>query len=278
MNVVETLSTVISRLPTYTQPIIKTIIVLVFAFLIIKIGSIIIERIFSLKYENVYFSESKQKTLTSLLKSVLKYLTYFVAIVNLLEICGIKTASLLTAAGIGGLAVGFGAQSLVKDIISGFFIIFEDQYNVGDYIEVSQVSGIVEEIGLRITKLRDFSGELHIIPNGEVSIVSNHSKGSMRAMVDINIAYEEDIDNAIKILEQVCNEVRNKRSEIIEGPDVLGVTRFGTSEVVITIVAKTIPMQQWSIERELRMAIKNRFDQEGIEIPYPRTVVIKKSE
>ncbi|HHY70884.1 MAG TPA: mechanosensitive ion channel family protein [Thermoanaerobacterales bacterium] len=218
----------------------------------------------------------KRKTLAGLLKSIVRYVTYFVAVVNILQIFGIETASLLTAAGIGGLAVGFGAQNLVKDIISGFFIILEDQYNVGDYVETAGVSGTVDEIGLRTTKLRDFGGQLHIIPNGQITRVTNHSRGLMRALVNVSIAYEADLNRALGALEKVCAEVREKREEIVEGPTILGVSNLGPTEVVVTILARTVPMQQWSVERELRKAILKKFEKEGIEIPYPRMVYIKK--
>ncbi len=120
----------------------------------------------------------------------------------------ISTTSLLATAGIGGLAIGFGAQSLVKDIITGFFILLEDQYSVGDYIQTGSYDGVVEELGLRVTKLRAFSGELHIIPNSNIQIVTNKTRGAMRALVKVSIAYEEDIDKAIKVLQQTCDEIK----------------------------------------------------------------------
>ena len=218
--------------------------------------------------------ENKRKTLAGLLKSILRYVTYFTAAINILEIVGVKTASLLAAAGIGGLAVGFGAQNLVKDVISGFFIIFEDQYNVGDYVEAAGVAGVVDEVGLRTTRLRDFGGQFHIIPNGEIALVTNHSRGIKRALVKVKIAYEENFDRALKALEEVCKDVKAKRKEIVEGPMILGVTDLGSTEVVVTLLARTVPMQHWSVERELRKAVLDKFEQEGLEKPYPRLVYI----
>ncbi|NLZ52949.1 MAG: mechanosensitive ion channel family protein, partial [Thermoanaerobacteraceae bacterium] len=186
----------------------------------------------------------------------------------------INTTSLLTAAGVGGLALGFGAQNLVKDVISGFFIIFEDQYNVGDYVEVAGVSGVVDEIGLRTTKVRDFGGQFHIIPNGEITLVTNYSRGVMRALVNINIAYEEDFDKVLKALEEVCHQVKKIRKDIVEGPSILGISNLGPTEVVVSILARTEPMQQWSVEREIRKAVLEKFAKEGIEKPYPRMVYI----
>lgn len=269
-------SNMIDLMPPVMAPLVRIAIVLVLSALIIRVGCMLVDRLMVRTYsEGSNFSESKRKTLVSLLKSIIKYVTYFVAFVNVLDIFGVDTASILTAAGVGGLAIGFGAQSLVKDIITGFFIIFEDQYNVGDYIEITGASGIVTEIGLRTTRIRDFGGQLHIVPNGEITRVTNHSRGDMRALVEVSIAQDEDVDKVISILEEVCEEVKAKRNDIISGPEVLGVTNLGPWEIGITIVARTIPMQQWSLEREIRKAVKHRFEQEGIRVPYQKMVCIK---
>jgi small conductance mechanosensitive channel len=201
-----------------------------------------------------------------------------VAFTPILEILGVNISSLIAAAGVGGLAIGFGAQSLVKDVITGFFILFEDQFHVGDYIETGGKSGIVEEMALRVTKMRDFNGDLHIVPNGSIDKVTNKCRGNMRALVEIGIAYEENIDNAIRVMDEVCKEVAHENDKIIEGPTVLGVTRLGEYDVIISVMAKTQPMEQWAVERELRKRIKERLDDRGIEIPYPRRMVIQSRE
>ena len=192
----------------------------------------------------------------------------------ILEELGVKTASLLAGAGIVGLAIGFGAQNLVRDIISGFFIIFEHQFSVGDYINAAGLSGRVEEVGLRMTKLRDWGGELHIIPNGEITQVTNYARGSMRAMVDVRVAYEEDLERVLEVMRQVCQQVAQDFPVITEGPAVLGVVDLGESEVQIRVVAHTLAFEQWEIERELRKRFKQAFDREGIQVPYPRRTVI----
>jgi small conductance mechanosensitive channel len=265
---------VISDLPEVYRYIFKALFILISATAAIKIGASVIDSLFAMKFKRVPVDESRMRTLAGLLKSVLRYTVYFIAAVVMLDTFGVKTSSIIAAAGIGGLAIGFGAQNLVKDVISGFFIIFEDYFQIGDYVETAGVSGVVEEMGLRTTKLRDFGGQLHIIPNGEITRVTNHSRGNLRALVNVRVSYEEDLNRVIKILEEVAEEVRQKRDDIVEGPTVLGVSDFGPSEAVITIWARTLPMQQWSVERELRKAIKERFDREGIEIPYPRMIVI----
>ena len=219
-------------------------------------------------------NDRRMNTLSEILKKVVKYILVFIGIVVSLDLFNINTTSIIATAGIGGLAIGFGAQSLVKDIITGFFILLEDQYAVGDYVKIGGLEGIVEELGVRVTKLRDFTGELHIIPNSNVQIVTNRTRGAMRALVKISIAYEEDIERAIKVLEKVSEDLAKSNDNIIEGPTVLGVTEFGGSDVVLTVVAKTKPMEQWAVERALRKSIKEAFNRENIEIPYSKIVVV----
>ena len=131
-------------------------------------------------------------------------------------------------------------------------------------------------MGLRTTKIRDFGGQIHIIPNGEITLVTNHSRGMMRALVNINISYEEDLDKVLRALEDVCRKVREKRNDIVEGPTVLGISNLGPTEIVVSLMAKTVPMQQWSVEREIRKAVLEKFKDEGIEKPYPRMVYINR--
>jgi len=185
----------------------------------------------------------------------------------------------LAAAGLGGLALGFGAQNLVKDVISGFFILFEDQYAVGDYVSIGPATGNVEDIGLRITKIRAFNGDLHIIPNGEIKTVINHSRGNSLAIIDISIAYEADADKAISILKDIGSSFyENNRDRVIEPPEVLGIISFGESDAKIRMIMKTASLKHWSIEREMRKIVKEAFRKENIEVPYPRRVYISRSD
>lgn len=252
--------------------------ILVLALITIKIGNLVIDQIFKPREKKLYLDEKRILTLKTLARSILRYAVYFVVgFTILVQIAGsvADLKGLLAGAGILGLAIGFGAQSLVKDVITGFFILLENQYSVGEYITTGSFSGFVEEMELRVTKLRDWGGEYHIIPNGQISAVTNHSRGYMRALVDISIAYEEDIERAIAVMNKVIVKVKNEMADVIvEGPEVLGVVSLGPSEVNIRTVAKTIPMEQWKVERVLRKAFKEAFDREGIEIPYPRRVVI----
>lgn len=254
--------------------------ILIITKILIRVISSIIEKFFTKQKESRFgLSERKADTLSELLKSILRYVLYFIAIVAIAEQLmpnGIKTVLAVTS--VAGVAVGFGAQSLVKDVITGFFILFEDQFAVGDYVQIDGMSGVVETLGLRITKLRDFSGDLHIIPNGSITKVTNKSRGNMRALVDVDIAYEEDINHAINAIQSVSEEIKKDFEDIVEGPDVVGVTKLGESGITIRVVAKTTPMKQWSVEMELRKRIKYALDKEGIEIPYPRRVIVNQGK
>ncbi|AEG17030.1 MscS Mechanosensitive ion channel [Desulfofundulus kuznetsovii DSM 6115] len=257
---------------------IKILLILVLAFIVMRLGDAAVERFFNNWNKLGPVDGRRAQTLRTLLKSGLRYTIYFIVMVTILNLFGVRVEAILAGAGVVGLAVGFGAQNLVRDVITGFFLLLEDQFAVGDYITASGVSGTVEEMGLRVTRLRDFGGELHIIPNGQITQVTNHSRGNMRALVEVGVAYEENLDRVTAVLQQVCEQTARDMAGIIaEGPHVLGVVNFGQSDVVIRIIAYTKPMQQWYVERELRRRIKEAFDREGIEIPYPRRVVLSMS-
>ncbi len=243
---------------------------------IVSLSDKLIDKTLSRNKDTNYFTSNKRaNTIAQILKKVVKYTLYFIVALMVLEMFGVRTTSILATAGVGGLAIGFGAQSLVKDVITGFFILLENQFSVGDYIQVSSFEGVVEELGMRVTKLRDFSGELHIIPNGEIQVVTNRTRGAMRALVHVEIAYEEDIDRAIRVIERVSQEIRDTNEAIVEGPTILGVVSLDASGVVIRVVAKTLAMEQWSVERQMLKKIKEAFDRENIEIPYSKMVVYK---
>lgn len=258
--------------------IFSKILKIVVVFIVIKILSRILNAIISKmverrKHSKLPVDERKLNTLSAVLKNVIRYTIYFIGVMIILDILGVNTNSIIATAGIGGLAISFGAQSLVKDIITGFFILFEDQFSVGDYIQIGDFEGIVVEMGIRVTKIRDFSGELHIIPNGNISIVTNKSRGPMSSYVDVRIPYEEDVDRAIRIIEEACEKVKENNDTILEGPSVLGITDLGDSGINIRIIAKTEPMNQWALERQLRKEIKKAFDAENIQIAYPKLII-----
>jgi len=221
--------------------------------------------------------KKRAHTLGNILRHTLLIVISFIAVLMILGELGIQLGPLLATAGIGALAIGFGAQSLVRDVISGFFIILENQYRIGDVIEVTGVSGMVESLSLRRTVLRDLEGRVHTIPNGEIKVVSNLSKEWSRSVLDVGISYGEDIDQVIKLLSQIGKELETEepyKSAILEPLQILGVEKFGDSQLVIRIMVKTAPLKQWEIGRELRRRIKIRFDEKGIQIPYPHRVLL----
>lgn len=262
----------------YILSALKVVVVIVIGRISISIFNRIIMNFFKL-YPRFKMDEKKSITLAGILKSVVKYTVYTIIVISVLNVLNIPTAPLLATAGLGGLAVGFGAQSLVKDVFTGFLILFEDQYGVGDFITIGSMTGTVEDMGLRITKIRAFSGDLYIIPNGEVKTVTNHSRGSSLAIIDIGIAYEADADRAMTVLNKITEEYyKNNQESIVKNPEVLGIIKFNESEVVIRTIAETRSLMHWKVERELRKYMLEAFKDNSIEIPYPKRVIIKKEE
>lgn len=220
-------------------------------------------------------SNKRANTLAQVLKKINYFLLIFIWLMISLDLFNVPTASILATAGIGGLAIGFGAQSLVKDVITGFFILLENQYSVGDLVKIEAYEGVVEEIGLRVTKLRSPSGDLNIIPNSRIGIVVNKTRGEMRAKIEVTIAYEENIDNVIEVLQKALGEVKEEKDYIISGPTVQGVTDLGDHGYNLAIVAKTQAMKQWGLERELRKKVKETLEKANIEIPYSKIVIVE---
>ncbi|KAF0820169.1 MULTISPECIES: mechanosensitive ion channel family protein [unclassified Cytobacillus] len=248
-----------------------------FAFLIVKsAGNKIIQKSFEGISKKDRISPGRSKTLLSLAENIFSYVLIFIFAVTVLQIFGIKATAILAGAGVIGLAVGFGAQGLVSDVVTGFFILLERQIDVGDYVTAGNYSGIVEQIGLKTTQIRGFDGTLHYLPNREITSLSNHSRGNMRALVDIGISYNDNIDKAITVLQEACDRIAEKNKAIVEGPNVIGVQTLGSSDVVLRIIAKTENMEQWAVERQLRKALKEALEAGGIEIPFPHQVLIQK--
>ncbi|SPF32454.1 Mechanosensitive ion channel family protein [Candidatus Desulfosporosinus infrequens] len=220
--------------------------------------------------------ERKGNTLFSLLRSMLIYGLTFTVILHILErLFPIDTGTLLASASVLGVALGFGSQSLVKDIIGGFFILFEDQFSVGELVKTGEFTGTIEETGIRTTHIRAWGGELHIIPNGSITAVTNFSRGKMLAKVEIQVPYDEDLDRAMGVMSAVCEEVSAEFGEkIIDAPTVQGVTQFGERNVVLRVIAFTQSNEQWSLERELRRRIHSAFLKEGIHTPQFQSIIM----
>ena len=211
-------------------------------------------------------------TLTHIVRDVARIVILFVGITMILSEMGVDLKPLLAAAGLGGLAIGFGAQSLVKDLISGFFILWEDSVRIGDVVEVAGVAGLVEEVELRTIKLRDVSGNLHVVPNGVIEKVKNLTKDYSYSVFDIGVAYRENVDEVMRELQATAEDVRRDSrfaDDILEPLEMLGVDQFKDSAVMIKCRIKTEPHKQWRVGREMNRRIKNMFDAKGIEIPFP---------
>lgn len=259
---------------TIGEGFIKIIAILLIANLLIRIGKVTIHNIFKIRnLSPLSTSQRREETLSKLLDNILSYVVYFIALMMILSVLTIDVKALLAGAGIVGLAVGFGAQSLVKDIISGFFIIFEDQFSVGDHVRIGQYEGNVESIGLRTTKIKNWTGELHILPNGSIVQVTNFSLNNSMAVVDIGISYGEDIEKAETVIDELLKMMPMEHEELIKAPELLGIQAMNPTEIVLRIVAETLPMKQASIARVIRREVKLLLDQHGIKMPYPNPVM-----
>lgn len=268
------------KLGIYLVALVKIGFVLLITKLVMRFAKFFISKVFQEpEIKGSDYNLRRVQTLKSLTISITHYVIYFLAGITILEIFQFPVTSLLAGAGIFGLAVGFGTQGLIKDVISGFFILFEAQFSVGDHVKVGDIEGIVLEIGLKSTKIKSFAGQIHIVPNGQISIVTNFiATDSMRVMFDVGVAYEEDLERVIKVLEEICQEYGTENPKLVEGPKVLGIQELGEYAVSIRLLAKTVPLEQWGVERELKLKIKQAFDEQDIEIPYPKKVLFMEAQ
>jgi small-conductance mechanosensitive channel len=254
----------------------RIVIIIVLAYFLIKLTKLItrgLRRLITAKIPTDNQEvERRTKTLGSVTESILKITIIIVAAMMIMKELGLDIRPLIAAAGIGAVAIGFGAQSLIKDFFSGFFIILENQFRLGDIVNIGSVTGEVIAINLRTTVLRDLEGKVHIIPNGEITMVSNLTREWARCILDIGVAYKEKVDYVIEELKKILSDAAadpDLRALFLDPPDVLGVQELGDSSVNIRVWVKTQPGMQWAVSRELRRRIKNRFDEVGIEIPFP---------
>jgi small-conductance mechanosensitive channel len=218
----------------------------------------------------------RARSLGSLLKSITTTVVYGIAFVMVLSEVGMDVAPILASAGVLGLAVGFGAQNLVKDFLSGVMMMIEDQYGVGDAVDLGEAVGTVENVGLRVTRVRDVDGTVWYVRNGEILRVGNQSQNWARTVLDISVGYGEDLDRVRAVLAEVAHglwEDEDFKDVVIEEPEVWGVQNLGPDAVVVRVTLKTAPMEQWNVARVMRERIKSRFDHEGIEMPLPQRVV-----
>lgn len=222
----------------------------------------------------------RARTLGATISNILSIVIYVIAVMLCLGELEISLGPILAGAGIVGVALGFGAQSLVRDFLSGVFIIIEDQYGVGDVVDVGEATGVVEEVTLRSTRLRGLDGTAWHVPNGEIRRAGNKSQYWARVILDVPVAYEADITAASALIKKVADEVwhDHQDAEVLEEPEVWGVEDFGADSVAVRLAVKTLPGSQWSVARDLRARVKQAFDEEGFEIPFPqRTVWLRES-
>ncbi|MGF9710764.1 mechanosensitive ion channel family protein [Paenibacillus naphthalenovorans] len=259
--------------------LLKVFLIYIAARVIIKIANKALEHMLRERSRGpIQFDQRRTKTIGKLAANIITYVVNFIMILMILSQFNVNLGPVLAGAGVVGLAIGFGAQSLVKDVITGFFIIFEDQFAVGDVIQTGTYKGTVEEIGLRVTRIKSWTGEVHIIPNGTINQVTNFSINNSLAVIDVNVAYETDIDTALKVLKEVANAFYEHSVDMVKAPDVLGVHMIGTSDITLRLTAECKPNTHFAVMRQLNAEIKKAFESHGIDIPYPRLVTYHRTE
>jgi small conductance mechanosensitive channel len=254
------------------------LLVIVLALLVLRIARLLVNRLFdAFAGKQDLDSQVKQiATLKSVVRSAVTIVIVVVAAMTFLKEAGVDIGPILAAAGIVGLAVGFGAQELVKDVISGFFILMEGQIRVGDVVDLTGHSGKVERLTLRMTVLRDLSGNVHYVRNGTIDTVTNMTTEFSYYLFDIGVAYREDVDEVTGVIKEVDEELRSDSDfsgDILEPIDILGLDQFADSAVVIRARIKTRPIRQWRVGREFNARLKKAFDARDIEIPFPHITV-----
>lgn len=262
---------------------VRILLILIGMWVMVQIAKVIGKRIIKITEDDDPTTENERerrtKTLVHIFNLVVKSVVFVFGAISIIKELGFDIGPVLAGAGIIGLAIGFGSQSLVKDVVAGFFLIMENQIRVGDVVKIADVSGLVEKITLRIVVLRDLHGIVHVIPNGEIKVLSNMTYGWSRAVIDIGVTYDENIDAIIELLKELGQQIYKEdefKDFITEEPTILGVDSFGESAVTVRVLFKTIPLKQWDVAREFRRRVKNEFDKRGIEIPYPqRTIHIR---
>src|SRR4030043_1618895 len=250
------------------------VLILILTGIALKAAKVLSSRLISVvvrQKEDPEFQKRTQ-TLGSIVRYVLIIAIIIVGAMTVMKELGVEIAPVLAAAGIVGLAVGFGAQSLVKDVISGFFILLEDQIRVGDVVQIAGKGGLVEKINLKTTILRDLAGKVHFVPNGKIDVITNMTNDYSRYVFEIGVAYREDVDEVIEVIKKVDEELRSDpafKNDILEPIEVLGLDQFGNSSLIIKARTTTMPIKQWGVAREFHRRLKKKFDEKNIEIPFP---------
>ncbi len=268
----------IAGLADWGPRIVRVIGIAFLARVLVAIASLLIEEFLLERPKLTAGQRQRRTTLVPLFRSLLDYLIYFTAGILILKEIGLDPTPVLAGAGILALAVGLGAQNLINDVVSGFFILFENHFLVGDFIRVNDAEGTVESIELRTTRIRDVRGRLHIVRNGMIDQLINYSKEYTFAMVEVGVAYESDLDKVFPALEEAGKRIAESSGDVLAPTVVQGVENFGESELTMRTVTKVKPGRHRQIQRDLRKVIKEVFNERGIEIPYARRVIIPRPE
>lgn len=255
--------------------IVKIIVLFIVSRIAIVIGNRMIRQFFRIKGK---MDERRRDTLVSLFSNVLRYVVYFIYLLTVLPLVGIDIKGILAGAGVAGIAIAFGAQSLIKDFFNGFFIIFEDQYGVGDYVKINDVWGQIHSIGLRMTAVKVWTGEVEMIPNGHITQVTNFSKFNSVAVIEVNIGYGTPEKDAIEIIENVMEEIKKSEENVIGDVAVLGVQKLNDSNYTIRATAECAPYTHWSVERLARQKIREALQAAGADLPYQKIVYLHENE
>lgn len=256
----------------------KIVLIVIVTLIVMKVVRVISSRLSVLFLKKEQDEESKKRahTLSSVIKNLLSVVILVIALMTIFGQLGIEIGPLLAAAGIVGLAIGFAGQSLVKDVINGFFILLWDQIRVGDVVQVAGRGGLVEKINLKMTVLRDLAGSVHFIPNGTIDVVTNMTKDYSHYVFEIGVAYREDVDEVMEVIKEVDKEVRKDpeyKEHILEPLEIFGLDKFDDSAIVIKARIKTKPGKQWRVGREFNRRLKKKFDEKDIEIPFPHRMI-----
>ncbi len=255
----------------------RILLIIVLTLIALKVARYLASRLFSLaRRDRDLEFQKRAQTLGSVVRYLLGAAILMVAAITLMGEVGIEIGPILAAAGIAGLAVGFGAQSLVQDVIAGFFILLDDQIRVGDVVQVADKGGVVERMTLRMVVLRDLAGNVHYVRNGQIQVVTNMTQEYSRYVFDIGVAYRENVDEVIEVIKMVDENLRNDPeygTDILEPIEILGLDQFAESAVVIKARTKTRPIRQWAVGREFNRRLKAAFDERGIEIPFPHVTL-----
>ena len=265
----------LNLLPKLTTRLLLAGLAIFVGCILIRLGKKMIESIIRMRGQRGARTEQQVNTVKSLATSVFNYIMYFIIVTVVLSIFGVNVASILAVAGVSGIAIAFGAQTLVKDVISGVFIWMEGSIAVGDIVDINGLQGVVESVAIRTTVVRNFNGNIFVIPNGDIRTITNMSRGFKRAIVDVRCPYDVDQERIVSILKEEMEIAGREIEGLSETPDVMSILSFEPDCVLARVAAQCPVGENWRIERELRTRIKARFDKEGIVMPHYQKPVVQ---